>query len=229
MEITFVLQYFSLLIDHFPTLPGGRIFRYCSQNQIYPAMPATNQTSHFSELWDQVCKGDQQAYASLHYQLYPCLYIYAKRIANDADDADDMIQDLFIKLWDKKSVIGKIGNVKSYFYTALRSVAINHLRGLKSQENKRQQLVLVDLQPSVEDILIADENSCEQQQVVKAALQKLPLKQREVVFLRFYDNLEYAQIVEITGIKYQSVVNHIHRALTMLRNELKPTKNLRAA
>lgn len=229
MEITLVLQYFSLLFDRFPTLPKERISGYCSHNQITPAMPTTNQTLHYSELWDRVCKGDQEAYASLHHQLYPCLYIYAKRIVNDAEDADDMIQDLFIKLWDRKSAIGKIGNVKAYFYAALRSVAINHLRGLKSQENKHQQLVLVDLQPSVEDILIADENSCEQRQMVKAALQKLPLKQREVVFLRFYDNLEYAQIVEITGIKYQSVVNHIHRALTMLRNELKPTKSLRAA
>lgn len=192
-------------------------------------MLMTNQTLHYSELWDQVCKGDQQAYASLHHLLYPCLYLYAKRIVNDAEDADDMIQDLFIKLWDRKSVIGKIGNVKSYFYTALRSVAINHLRGLKSQDSKHQQMVLVDLQPSVEDILIAGENSCEQRQVVKAALQKLPSKQREVIFLRFYDNLEYAQIVEITGIKYQSVVNHIHRAITILRNELKLKKSLHAA
>jgi RNA polymerase sigma factor (sigma-70 family) len=192
-------------------------------------MLMTNQTLHHSELWDQVCKGNQQAYASLHQLLYPCLYIYAKRIVNDADDADDMLQDLFIKLWNRKSVIGKIGNVKSYFYTALRSVAINHLRGLKSQHSKHLQMGLVDLQPSVEDILIAGENSTEQRQVVKAALQKLPLKQREVIFLRFYDNMEYAQIVEITGIKYQSVVNHIHRAITLLRNELKIKQSMHAA
>lgn len=192
-------------------------------------MLTSNQSSQFSELWNQVCLGNQQAYASLHRQLYSSLYHYAKRIVIDQDDASDVIQELFVKLWDKRTIIGEIKHVKSYFYRALRSTAINHLRGIKMMESRNQYFSLVDLELSKEDHMIANECISEQQQVVKMALQKLPVKQREIIYLRFYDNLDYTQIVEITGIKYQSVVNHIHRAITLLRAELNPVKNKDAA
>ncbi len=192
-------------------------------------MLTSNQPSHFAELWNHVCLGDQQAYASLHRQLYSSLYHYAKRIVIDQDDASDVIQELFVKLWDKRTTIGEIKHVKSYFYRALRSTAINHLRGMKMMESRNQYFSLVDLDLSTEDHLIAAESIFEQQQIVKDALNKLPVKQREIIYLRFYEDLEYKQIVEITGIKYQSVVNHIHRAVTMLRRELKPVKTRYAA
>lgn len=192
-------------------------------------MLTSNQPSHFSELWNQVCLGNQQAYASLHHQLYSCLYHYAKRIVSDQDDANDVIQELFVKLWDKRTTIGEIKHVKSYFYRALRSTAINHLRGIKMMESRNQYFSLVDLELSTEDHMIAAERVSERQQVIQVALQKLPVKQREIIYLRFYDNLDYCQIVEITGIKYQSVVNHIHRAITLLRTELNPLKSMHAA
>lgn len=192
-------------------------------------MLISNQSSHFSELWNQVCQGNQQAYASLHSQLYPCLYPYAKRILNDQDDANDVIQELFVKLWDKRTTIGEIKHVKSYFYSALRSTAINHLRGVKMMEARNQYFSLVDLELSTEDHIIAAEDLSEQQQGMRLALQRLPVKQREIIYLRFYENLDYNQIVEITGIKYQSVVNHIHRAVTQLRTVLNSEKNKHAA
>lgn len=192
-------------------------------------MLTSNQPTHFSELWDQVCLGNQQAYASLHRQLYTCLYHYANRILNDQDDANDVIQELFVKLWDKRTTIGKIQHVKSYFYRALRSTAINHLRGLKTQESRNQYFSLVDLELSTEEHMIAEEYVSEQKCILKRALDKLPVKQREIIYLRFYEDLNYNQIVEITGIKYQSVVNHIHRAITQLRTELNPVKNKHAA
>lgn len=192
-------------------------------------MLTTNQSAHYAELWNQVCSGNQHAYASLHRQLYACLYLYAKRIVNDDDDADDVLQELFVKLWDKRATIGKIQHVKSYFYRALRSMAINHLRRLKRLETKNQNFSLVDLELSAEDNLMATERIYEQQVILKNALIKLPVKQREIVYLRFYEGMDYSQIVEITGIRYQSVLNHIHRAITLLRAELNTVKNKYAA
>lgn len=192
-------------------------------------MLTSNQTSEFSELWNQVCLGNQQAYTSLHRQFYPSLYLYAIRIVNDEDDANDITQELFVKLWDKRKTIGEIKHVKSYFYCALRSTAMNHLRGIKASETRNQHCLLVDLELPTEAHMIAEECVFEQQLIFRRALSKLPVKQREIIYLRFYDNLDYSQIVEITGIKYQSVVNHIHRAITLLRTELKAIKSKQAA
>ncbi len=192
-------------------------------------MLISHQSAHYSELWNQVCQGNQQAYALLHQQLYSSLYLYAKRMVDDQDDASDIIQELFVKLWNKRKTIGEIRHVKSYFYRALRSTAINHIRGVKAMESRNQYFSFTDLELSTEDHMIAEEYVSEQHYFLKNALEKLPVKQREIIYLRFYENLDYSQIVEITGIKYQSVINHIHRAVTMLRAELKSVKRRHAA
>ena len=64
---------------------------------------------------------------------------------------------------------------------------------------------------------------------MKGALNRLPTRQREMVYLNFYENLNYNEIVMQTGIQYQSVVNHVHRAVKVLRTHLKSKENVFAA
>ena len=188
---------------------------------IYFQYKMQNKTVDFSKLWDKVCNGDQEAYATLHSYLYPGLFVYAKGILKDGDQANDLLQDMFIKLWLKKKSIGKIENVKSYFYTSVRSITLNHIRRTKLQDTKLASLIFTDIQFSAEDIITEEESNRKLKIVISNALNKLPSRQKEIVFLRFYEDMDYNQIVGVTGIKYQSVINHVYKAVQTLREEFR--------
>ena len=86
-----------------------------------------------SFLWDKICLDDKQAFAVMHKQLSPELVTFAKKWVEDEEVANDIIQDLFLKLWLKKAAIGRIENVKGYLYKAVRSMSLNHLRSIKQK------------------------------------------------------------------------------------------------
>lgn len=183
----------------------------------------------FSKLWDEVCSGNQKAYATLHRQLYPALFSYVRGIVRDEDLANDLLQDMFVKLWMKKTFIGPIGNVKSYFFTTIRSLALNHIRQSKLQNKKLENLAFADIQFSAEELNFEREEGLERTRTISLALEKLPERQREILYLRFYEGMDYDQIVTVTGIKYQSVLNHIHRAVQRLREDFRYESDLRVA
>ncbi len=188
-----------------------------------------NKAHQLSELWKHVCAGEQEAYALLHYELYPGLFAYTRSILKDEDMTNDLVQDLFVKLWVKKGSIGHIENVKAYFYRAARSLSINLLRSLKTQQSRLGNFSSDEIQFSMEDLIIAEEQNVSLKKAVHEALNKLPSKQREIIHLSFFESLNYNQIADITGIKYQSVVNHVYRAVQLLRAEFKVSDNVVAA
>jgi len=181
------------------------------------------------DLWDQSRTGDVSAYQSLHKSLYPQLYSYVQNMFWDEDHTNDLLQDLFVKLWQKRQAIGSLVHVKAYFYRSARCMALNKLRDDKNEVEKnavfqRQINVFVS---SREEAIAAKEQDRELSKALADALNQLPSRRREIIFLKFYDQLEYDQIVEITGIQYQSVINHVHRAISSLRSVLMQTGPLK--
>ena len=164
-------------------------------------------------------EGNHQAYAQLHKGLYPCLFQYLLGMIKDEEIVDDLLQDLFVKLWQKRTTIGAVNNVKAYFFTAARSMAMNHFRLIKSRNLKLENFEQPEIDFSAEEIIVVAENNSQLKAMMANALNALPARQREVVYLRFYEELEYQKIADVTGIQYQSVVNHVFRALQTLRAE----------
>lgn len=172
---------------------------------------------HLSELWEAVRLDDEVAYSTLHYQLYPKLYRYALRILKDSNSTDDLLQEVFIKLWNKRKQLDRIENVQAYFYQTTRFVVINHLRSIQTERNKMDQLINIDIDFSAECAIIEEEKKNALKRALTHALNDLPVRQKEILYFRYYEGLDYDQIVDITGLRYQSVVNHIYRATQSLR------------
>jgi RNA polymerase sigma factor (sigma-70 family) len=183
----------------------------------------------FSELWNNVCAGCHQSYAKLHYQLYPSLFAYIRGMVRDEQLANDLLQDMFVKLWVKKESIGEILNVQAYFFTAARSITLNFIKKEKNAGRKLDQMAFIDLQISVEELITEKESELKLKRTINSALEKLPVRQREILYLKFYEDLDYNQIVSVTGIKYQSVINHIYRAVQALREDFRYEPELRVA
>lgn len=176
-----------------------------------------NKVYELKELWDNSIKGEEHAFALLHQALYPCLFNYAVKMIRDEDLADDLLQDFFIKFWQNKLRIGSIENVKSYFYRSVRSMILNHIKSSQLKASKLEAMPEPDLEFSKEDIMLIQEVDLEASRAIAAVLNKLPARQREVIYMHFYEELKYTQIAKVTGIKYQSVVNNLYRAIQVLR------------
>lgn len=184
-----------------------------------------NNGNELTKWWEQTLVGDVKSFSRIHDTLYSPLYFYLFKIVKDEDAAQDILQDLFIKFWERKERFGPINNVKYYFFKSARSLAINYLKAYRPELLDLQNHKQVDVVFSTEDLLVSMEAGRETRQILAMALNTLPKRQKEMIFLRYFDEWNYDQIAEVTGLQYQSVVNHVHRGINQLR--LKLTENKR--
>jgi RNA polymerase sigma-70 factor (ECF subfamily) len=171
------------------------------------------------DLWVKSCDGDQSAYNELHKTLFPGLYRYVYSLSKDAELTRDLLQDLFLKLWMKRPGIGGINNVQSFFYNASRMIYIDHYRKERRREGRMSFFIQDEEENSAETIVVNVE--CEQQfkNRIHQAFEKLPPRQRQIIYLRYLEGMAYDQIANKMGIKYQSVVNHVFRGVNLIRNQ----------
>ena len=174
-------------------------------------------TDQLSRWWQQSLEGDSQAFYYIHRELFRGLYNYALKLLQDNDLASDAVQELFVKVWVKRGRIGKLQKVKPYFYTALRRQIINQLRNLQLRELKISRIPRPDIDFSPEEIVVKNEEYLSLQKKISELLNELPKRQKEVIYLHYFEEMDYAQISDIMGINYQSVLNLTQKALQKLR------------
>lgn len=172
-------------------------------------------------LWKELRKGNELAFQQVYDTYVQDLLNYGLRFSQDEDLVKDSIQEMFVDIYKKRKAIGKTDNIKFYLFKVLKRRIFRTIR-------KNNKIILVDITEipfsiigSEEDKIVADERTKEIQTNLKKALEKLPPRQKEVLFLRFNEALEYAEICEIMDVDYQSVRNLVARAISKLR-ELMP-------
>jgi RNA polymerase sigma-70 factor (ECF subfamily) len=169
--------------------------------------------------WQLSINNDTVAFGNIHAALFHGLYNYAAKLLNDEALADDAIQDLFIKIWNKRSSIGNIQKVKPYFYTVLRRQVLNQLRDLKLKTLKISLVSQPAIDFSQEEILIQKEDAVGLKEKILALLNALPARQREILYLHYFENMSLTQIAGVMGINQQSAMNLKQRALQKMRSE----------
>jgi RNA polymerase sigma factor (sigma-70 family) len=168
--------------------------------------------------WQQAREGDDRAFSCIHRELFNGLYNYSLKLLQDGDLANDAVQELFVRLWTKRESIGSLQKVKPYFFTALRRQILNQLRNLRLRELKISGLAKPDIEFSPEEIVMRTEEYLTLQNKIALLLNGLPKRQKEVIYLHYFEELDYNQIAAIMGIHYQSVLNLTQKALQKLRS-----------
>lgn len=184
-----------------------------------PMAPVPVFLSH-EELWKKFLKGDQEAYGLIYRDFYKELYTYGQRILQHPDDTKNLIHELFLHLWESRSQLSQVESVKAYLLVAMRR------RTFRSLELKRR-FVLVPTEDEVEydgftfsphDFdLPQDQDQARKEQLVKA-VNSLTQRQREIIYLRYYQNLSIPEIADALSLNYQSVSNHLQRAFQAIRS-----------
>ncbi|AEL26196.1 RNA polymerase, sigma-24 subunit, ECF subfamily [Cyclobacterium marinum DSM 745] len=167
-------------------------------------------------------KGDSEALSMIYDQYYEGLYFYLLKFTSQKDLVQNAVQDLFVDLWASRSKLGEINSLKGYLFVSGKR-KLYHL--IKS--NKKKQIVdlafptVVDgmlFQYSQEDFLVEIETNEERKDRLLTAINRLPSRQKEAIYLRYYEKLNLEEISQIQGIAYQSVLNNLQRALHTLRS-----------
>jgi len=173
---------------------------------------------HLKTCWQRCLAGSSVAFAQIHEALFEGLYNYAFKLLGDDALADDAVQELFIKLWQKRSSIAEIEKIKPFFFTALRRQILNQLRDKKSKQEKMDFLPEPEIAFSQEEIIIKKESDAGLKEKILQILNTLPERQREVIYLHFFEELPLAQVAEVMSVNYQSVQNLKQRALQNMRS-----------
>ncbi len=163
--------------------------------------------------------GNPQALGSLFENYYSILYNYCFTICHDAELTKDCIQELFIYLWEKQENLSEVKSVRAYLLTSLRRLVFKNLDKRKTElerntEIKNDQLSVVF---SAEDLIIFQEIDEQRKQNLKSAVQEIPERMREALYLKTYDNFSHKEIAEVMNISYQAARNYVSEALQRLR------------
>ncbi|SHF44110.1 RNA polymerase sigma factor [Pedobacter caeni] len=168
-------------------------------------------------LWIKVKEGDETALFSLYKQLYNSLFNYGFLIFKERENVEDAINQVFLELWENKDKLKSVTNVKSYLFTYLRRKLAKE-RALVV----REKLPTVELyEASIMDYIVQLQLEEEIKENITQAINKLTERQKQLIMLRFYENLDYTEISEKTGLATQSIYNNIHQAIKFLRADLK--------
>lgn len=152
-------------------------------------------------------------------QLAPKLLLYARQWVNSAADAEDIVQTTFIKFW-KRQPDAKPEHYP-LLYAALRTTAMDYRRS-QERRDRRESDAGVELPHEGSPFFDTALQQREDAELVEAALKKLPAEQREVLVLRIWGELTFAQIADSLGISINTITARHRYALEALRKILKP-------
>jgi len=157
---------------------------------------------------------EQQEFEQIFLQYHPILLHYGVSIVRDDALVEDCIQELFVHLYEKKIVLKDIQNLKAYLFTALRR---RILEKIKKNSTIHLTINQTDIQYSQELFLISQEINEEKLALLNTYLNQLPSRQKEAIYLKFFNNLSAKEIADIMGITTQVVTNTVYKALKKLR------------
>ncbi|WP_345031702.1 sigma-70 family RNA polymerase sigma factor [Ravibacter arvi] len=170
-------------------------------------------------LWALYRESDENAFAELFQRYYGMLAHYGMKFTADQQLAEDVVQELMIRLWSKRSVVNPTESVKYYLLKSFRHLLFRRLRQTKIFCEKTDEMDNLMDQVSAEDFLIQNESDLLLRQKVANLMQHLTPRQQEILYLRFYQNLSTPEIAVLLDINAQSVSNIIQRAFTKLRTK----------
>ncbi len=170
------------------------------------------------EWWQQCQAGNAAALAHLHAALFDSLFLYGVKLLRDESRAADAVQDLFIRIWQKRESLGGIGKLKPYFFSALRRQILNQMRDQRLRDLRLSLMGDTEIEFSREEVLMKNEQDRVVHDRLLVLLNTLPRRQREIIYLHFFEEMPLAQIGEVMNIRYQSVLNLKQRALQSMRH-----------
>ena len=150
------------------------------------------------------------------------LFQFAFTFVQNRELSEEIVNDVFLKLWHKRGRIDQIDNISVYLYVAVKNTAMNYLRQLRVRQDSalgKQAVHHFYLSPDPEQLLVTDEL----RRRIEAAIEGLPARCKLIFKLVKEDGLSASEVASILDISYKTVTTQLTIALRKLEEVLKPS------
>ena len=173
-------------------------------------------------IWDRFREGDSNAFEIIYERNINTLTNYGRRLSDDDELVKDAIHDVFIDLWRRRQNLGPTNSIKFYLIKAYRRNLVKKIVTAKRFDSHDEKMGTFDgaFQLSHEISIIESEIEESMLTQLNDSLNKLPERQKEALFLRFFAGLNYTEISGIMEVNQQSAYNMVFRGLEILRKRM---------
>ena len=165
---------------------------------------------------------DETAFKEFYKENVFRLFQFAFAFVSNKELSEEIVNDVFLKLWQQRSKISEIKNINVYLYVSVKNTAFNYLRTMSPKKIIGIEEISADhfyLSPDQEQILITDELK----KIIEQSISQLPPKCKLIFKLVKEDGLSFSEVAAILGISYKTVTTQLTIALKKLEQILQPS------
>lgn len=180
-------------------------------------MPSYEKKSDF-QLWKSFKNGDKLALDVIFKRHYSALHRYGVKLTNNVTLTEDCLQDFFLYIYEHRQHLKDLDAIKPYLFKAFRNRLLKYLKAntdLVSISTIEKNGLPMSF--SVEELMIQRESKQLRRKQIVGLLNRLTNKQKELIHLKYYNNLSISDISEIVGISYQGVLNGLGKSMKKLK------------
>ncbi|MCW3804750.1 sigma-70 family RNA polymerase sigma factor [Plebeiibacterium marinum] len=160
--------------------------------------------------------GKKSNYHRLYSEMYTGLKYFATKILNSEDEAEDIIQDVWLKVWDKKPVFENKHKLKAYLYQSVKNTALNQIRISNKRDKHHTQLLIDQIEDDISSKIIESEVYA----LINHTFSKLSEATKRV-YVEKLNGKKYKEIAEDLDISVNTVKKHINNANHYMKDNLK--------
>lgn len=170
------------------------------------------------KLVEQIRLGDKCAFEKLFHLHYTRLCVFSNSYLKSLDVSRDVVQEVFIKIWDNRENFEIRHSLKAYLYQAVRNQSLNHLE--KNKQKIKLKESLKEHRDMLQEKIPEDLNTEELTQKIWKIVEELPERRKMIFILYRKHGLSYKEIAEVMDIKRKTVENQMGKSLQFLRERL---------
>jgi len=169
------------------------------------------------ELLRQISQGDRDAFRAFYTHYYRYIQRYIVLFEASGESLDELTQDVFVRVWEKRGHLGKVDSLKSYLFLVTRNVVFNYLRSLKVQQKVKD----LDGLPEMASNDLENQILFKQYyRIAQEAMEKLPPGRRKVLKMSIDDGMTLDEIAESLNISRAGVKKQLYAATAFVRQYL---------
>ena len=165
---------------------------------------------------NKVIQGDQAAFAKLYRHYRTPALKFCTSLLKDSEDAENMVHDVFIKIWERRTTINPSLNFNSYLFTCLRNLAFDHLKQTEKSQLLKQRYM--ERMQTIHNEYPDDQEA--RIQLLQKAISSLSEKRKLILRMNVEDGKSYQEIAELLRISKNTVKNQLVKAKQLLRDKV---------
>lgn len=162
--------------------------------------------------------GEEAAMESLFRSHYEGMCSYANTFLNDIDESEEVVQQLFVQLWEKRASLKITNSIQSYLYRAVRNTSLNKIKHGKVRQLYAEEISSMVQQSEPSSSITLQK---ELQEQINKAIDGLPEQCKLIFKMSRFEELKYAEIATQLGLSIKTIENQMGKALRIMREKLK--------